>query len=188
MASAAVDGTTIFSPGRVRVRRFDRVGVVLGGAHTAAVGSAHGDRAVEAAPTAVAHARQLPDDLVIRLRAEARELDLGHGHESGHRQADARADDGRLRDRRVEHAGVAEPFEQTVGHAEHPAVVADVLADQDDALVAGHLRGQRVVDGCEHRHARHEMSPLVAACPIDRHDARRQFGALTRQPRTVVAR
>ena len=55
--------------------------------------------------------------------------------------------------------GVAEPVEQTVGHAEHPAVVADVLAEQDDAFVASHLRGERVVDGCEHRHARHEMSP-----------------------------
>ena len=49
--------------------------------------------------------------------------------------------------------------EQAVGHAEHATVVADVLAEQDHPLVASHLGGERVVDGREHRHARHEMSP-----------------------------
>ena len=171
---------------RVRVGRFDRVGVVLWSADTAAVGSAHGDRTMEAAPTPIAHARELPDDLVVRLRAEARELDLGHGHEPCYGQPDARADDGRFRDRRVEDPRIAESLEQPVGDPEHSTVVADVLAEQDDPFVAGHLGGQRVVDGREHRHGRQEMS---RPSPLSRSDpprACRQFGALTCQPRTVV--
>jgi hypothetical protein len=93
------------------------------------------------------------------LRAEAGELDLGNGYEPRHREADAGADDRRLRDRRVEHARIAELVEEPVGDAEDTAVVADVLAEQDDPFVASHLGGQRVVDGREHRHGRHEMSP-----------------------------
>ena len=97
----------------MRVRRLDRVGVVLGRADAAAVGGAHGDRAVEAAAAAVPHPRELADDLVVRLQAEAGELDLGHAAPARRpRGRPTGADDRRLRDRRVEHAARAEAVEQ----------------------------------------------------------------------------
>ena len=158
-ASAAVDGTTTLMPG-----------VCVYGASTESAWCS----GVRTPPPYAARTvtgqwkrlrlryrmpRQLPDDLVVRLRAEARELDLGDRHHARNREADARADDRRLRDRRVEHSGLTEPVEQTVGDPEDAAVVPDVLAEQDDAVVACHLVRHRVADGGEHRHARHEMLP-----------------------------
>ena len=150
-------------PGCVGERRLDRVGVVLGRAHTAAVRHADGDGAVEPAATAVAQPRHLTHDLVVRLRAEARELDLCDRHEARRGEAHARSDDRGLGDRRVEHARVAEPVEETVGDAEHAAVAADVLAEEDHAVVARHLVHDRVVDRGEHVHDRHDTS--AGACP-----------------------
>ncbi len=148
-------------PRSVRVGRLDRVGVQLGGAHTAAVGRAHGDRAVEAPAAAVAQPRELAHQLVVRLHREAAELDLGQGHQAGDREPDRRADDHRLGDRHVEHAVRAEPVERAVGGAEHATVRADVLTQEHDALVARHLVEDRLADRRQHGHARHE-TPSVA--------------------------
>ena len=69
---------------------------------------------------------------------------------------------------------VAEPSSSAVGGAEHAAVAADVLAEQDDALVARHLVEQRVADGREHGHARHETPPSSRPSVVGR---RRRSGA-----------
>ncbi len=145
-------------PGRVRVRRLDRVGVQFRRADATAVRGTHGDRALEPAPAAVPETRQLADELVVRLHGEAAELDLGERHEAGDREPDRRADDRRFRDGHVEHPAGTEAVERTVGGAEDPAVRADVLAEQHDPLVARHLVEDGLADRREHGHARHETS------------------------------
>ena len=56
------------------------------------------------------------------------------------------ADDHRLGHWRVDHPLVAELGPQAVGRQEHAALLADVLAEHDDALVAPHLVGKGVAD------------------------------------------
>ncbi len=53
-------------------------------------------------------------------------------------RADGGADEALLGDRRVDHALVAELLEEALRDAERPAEVADVLAEQEDALVLAH--------------------------------------------------
>ncbi len=62
--------------------------------------------------------------------------DRTHAHVSG---AYRGSDDRGLGDGRVDDAALAEAVEQTVGDFERAAVLPDVLADQDDALIARHL-------------------------------------------------
>ena len=65
------------------------------------------------------------------------------------------ADDAGLGERGVVHAVGAELVGEPVGGAEDAAELADVLAEHDDARVAAHLGPEGVVDGLDHRHARH---------------------------------
>src|SRR4029077_18844847 len=91
----------------------------------------------------------------------------GHRPKAVHRRPDRRADDHRLRERRVDHPVVAELRPQPIGRQEYAALLADVLAEHDDALVASHLLGERVADRLDERHERHyPASPASpAACP-----------------------
>ena len=90
------------------------------------------------------------DHLLERRVAERVELHLDHGPHAVHRHADRRADDPRLRERRVPDAVLAELRLQAVGHAEDAAERADVLAVDDDAVVGGHGVAQRGVQGAGH--------------------------------------
>ena len=63
--------------------------------------------------------------------------------------SDRGTDEPLLRDRRVQHAIRAELLEQSCGDAERAAVVADVLAEQEHAIVAAHRVGETVADGLE---------------------------------------
>src|SRR4051812_32348845 len=88
---------------------------------------------------AVPDARGLVDDLLERGRAEIRELHLRDRQQPTERGADGHSDDRRLRDRRVDDAVAAELLDETVGHTEHAATHADVLAEEDVSLIAPEL-------------------------------------------------
>ena len=75
-------------------------------------------------------------DLVERQQAEVDRHDLDDRAHPAERGADAGADEGRLRQRRVADPLGAELLEQALAHGEAAAVAADVLAHQEDALVA----------------------------------------------------
>ena len=85
--------------------------------------------------------------------------DRPHAHE---RRADRGADDRRLGDRRVDDPLLAELVVQPFGDLERAAVGADVLADDEDALVALHLLGERLADRFEIGDDRHQVSPSCA--------------------------
>ena len=86
------------------------------------------------------------DEVVPGAGDEVRELHLGdraHAHQRGAGRA---ADDRRLRERRVDHAPGAELLLEAERDLEGAAVDADVLAEDEDALVAPHLLPEAVAD------------------------------------------
>ena len=85
----------------------------------------------------------------------------------------ARADDPRLRERRVHDAVGAELLEEAVGDLERAAEDADVLAHQQHALVVAHLRAQAVGDRLQVGHLAHERCPLHGAAPSSSRISRR---------------
>ena len=82
---------------------------------------------------------------------EVRELDLGDRAQAVDGRTDRGADDHRLGERGVDHAIVAELAPQAVRGEEHAALLADVLAQDDDGLVAPHLLGHAVADRLDER-------------------------------------
>ena len=136
--------------------RLDRLRVVQRAVDAAAVRRADHHRHAEPVVRAVAHPRRLGHDLVERRVDEVRELDLGDRPQAVHRGADRRADDHRLGQRRVDDPVVAELGPQPVGGEEHAALLADVLAQDDDRLVAAHLLGHALADRLDERPDRHQ--------------------------------
>ena len=70
-------------------------------------------------------------------------------------------------DRRVQHALFAELLEQALGHGVGAAVRADVLAHEEDAVVAEHLFAQRLAQRVAHAHLSHRRAPwyvVAEAC------------------------
>ena len=67
------------------------------------------------------------DDLVVAAGDEVRELHLGHRPQSHQAGADGRPNDGRFRDRGIDHASFAEMLEHAGRYLERSAVDADVL-------------------------------------------------------------
>src|SRR6185503_13597942 len=72
---------------------------------------------------------------------------LGNGAHPHHRGAGAAAHDRSLGEGRVDHAPGAELLLEALRHLEGASVDADVLADDEDALVALHL-GAEAVRNC----------------------------------------
>jgi hypothetical protein len=139
--------------------------VVLDRADAAAERDADRDRHRDAALAAGVHLRELADDLVVRRVDEAVELDLAHRPVAAHRQADRGADDGRLRERGVHDAVLAEVLLQAVGDAEDAAELADVLAHHEDLRVVLHRAAQRLVERLGHGHDRHQCTAPSDAKP-----------------------
>ncbi len=94
----------------------------------------------------------LRDDLVEGRIDEAVELDLAHRAVAANRQTDRGADDGRLGQRRVDDAVLAEVLLQSVGDAKDAAEATDVLAHQEDLGVLLHRATQSLVEGLGHGH------------------------------------
>ena len=112
----------------------------------AAAGRADHQRDAEVAVRAIPDARGLRHDLVERGVDEVGELDLGDRQQAVERHPDRDADDAGLGERGVDDPMLAELRHPAVGDPEDAAAGADVLTQQDDALVVGDLVVQRVAD------------------------------------------
>ena len=150
LASAGVDGATIFQPG---VRRNHISGHWLWNgpaaeqpvrrAGGAAIGEAH-DHRHGPAPAPV-QLGGVVDQRVEAARQEVGELHLDDRAHPVDRRADRAADDRRLGERRVHAAQVAEGLGQAARDAEGAAVpAAHVLAEHEDALVGRHRLAERL--------------------------------------------
>src|SRR5208282_1001840 len=98
---------------------------------------------------AVVRLRGHVDDLIKSAADEVHELELGHGAQSRKSGAEGSADDGRLRNRRINHTRGAEAVDEAVGDFEGAAVDADVLTQAKDTRVALHLLPDSLADGFE---------------------------------------
>ena len=130
----------------MRIKRLDRLRVIERTVDRAAPRHADHHRHAPRAIRAIAHPSGFVDDLLESGRAEVRELHLGDGQEAAQRGADGNTDDARFRDGRVDDPIGAELFDEAVGHAEDAAAHADILAEEDEPLVAAELALERVVD------------------------------------------
>src|SRR3954454_12233929 len=142
-------------PGDVGEDRIQRLRVLRRRADARAVHRSDDHRRHGLAAEHVAELRGLVEDLVQADAHEVDEHELRDRAQARGGRAGRRAHDRRLADRRVEDA-VGEPRVEALGDAEHAApgvVVArragaadDVLAEDDDRLVALHLLPERLVD------------------------------------------
>ena len=132
--------------------------VVQRAVDAAAVRRADGHGAAERAVGAVAHPRRLATIWLKAGKMKSANWISGTGRRPFDGGADRDADDHRLGERRVHHAVAAELVEQAVGGQEDAALLADVLAQDDDRLVAAHLLGQRLADRLDVRHDGHQPS------------------------------
>ena len=105
----------------------------------------------------------LVDDLVHGARDEVGEVHVDDRHEAGDGRAQRRADDGRLRDRRVQHALGAELVHEPLRHAERQAE-HDVLTDAVHARIAAHLLAKREVQRVADVEQRHASVPSTNSC------------------------
>src|SRR5438067_2720761 len=94
-------------------------------------------------------------DLLERRIRETVELHLADRLEPVDRQADPRSDDARLRERCVDDALLAKLLLELVGDTEHAAGLADVLTQDDDAIVALHAIAQGLVQTLRERDRGH---------------------------------
>ena len=93
--------------------------------------------------------RRHGDDRVEGTRDEVRELELDDRALPHPRRSDRGADEALLRDGRVDHAVRSELLVQAGGDPERAAEDADVLAEDEDALVVAHRVLQRSADRVE---------------------------------------
>jgi len=124
--------------------RLDALRMVQPAADAAAVGRADDHWAVPVAAGAVVDQRRLVHDLVEGGEDVVRELDLADRVHPGHRRADPDRDDAQLGQRGVDHTVRAVLIKQADGRAEDAAARADVLAGDEDAIVALHLLVHRL--------------------------------------------
>src|SRR5258708_364805 len=141
--------------GHVRVKRLDRLRVIETTMNPAAKRRADDHRHGVVAVGAIASSRGLADDLVEGGVYEVSELDFCDGDEAVERRSDGDPADGRLGQRCVENTRFAEARVKPVGGAEHSALAADVLAHDEDAVVALHLLAAGGRHSPDHPHLRH---------------------------------
>ncbi len=78
-------------------------------------------------------------NVVEGLVDEPRELHLGDRPETIHCHPDRHPHDARLAQRRIQRALLTVGLQQPIGHAEDPTVQADILAQDDHAVILLHL-------------------------------------------------
>src|SRR5204863_283204 len=109
---------------------------------------------------------------VVGARNEVDELHLGHGPQAHVRRAGRGADDRRFRDRRVDHALLAELLREPFGDLEGTAVCPDVLTKNEDAGVALHLLPQPLSQGAGAAavvpKSKGNVTRIRTACPLAR--------------------
>jgi hypothetical protein len=107
----------------------------------------------------------LVHERVHRQRHEVAEHDLDHRPQAGHGAAERGARQRELGDGRVDHAAGAEALPESRRDGEHAAGGGHVLAEEEHALVALELVGQRLADrGAEvERHGAYSRARVMAA-------------------------
>ena len=133
-----------FQPGDVGEARLRILGVEGAARETAARGEADGDGHRRAG--AVALLGGDGHQVVPRAGDEVGELHLGDRAHAHDRRPGAASDDRRLRERRIDHPPLPELLLEALRDLEGSAVDADVLTDDEDALVALHLLPEPVRD------------------------------------------
>ena len=98
----------------------------------------------------------LLDELLHRQRHEVLVHDLDDRAHAGDGRADAGSDDRHLGDRRVAHALGPELVEHPLRDAHRAAHLGDVLAHDEDVVVAAHRLAHRVAHGLPVGHRRHQ--------------------------------
>ena len=124
--------------------RFHALRVVEPAAHAATLWGPQHHRSVELPRGSIPDTRRLSDDLVDRRPDEVGELDFCDGAHTVHCGAEGDACDGRLGQGRVNHTLCPELFEEAVCSEEHSAARADILAHDENSIVAAHLFPHRV--------------------------------------------
>src|ERR1700682_4306737 len=112
---------------------------------------------------AVMRRRYHIDDLIEGAADEVHELEFGHGAQSGESSSEGSAYDGRLRNRRIDHALGAESVDEAVGNFEGATVDTDVLAQTKDGWVALHFLPDSLADGFEIGDDGHELRSVPRA-------------------------
>ena len=134
----------------------EALAVLRGGAEAGAVHGADHHRGHRLAAEHVLELGGLVEDLVEADPHEVDEHQLGDGAQPGGGGTHGGTDEAALGDRRIQHAIAAELGHQPLGDTERaaPGVVlaggtqaaGDVLAHDDDAMIALHLLGEGLVD------------------------------------------
>lgn len=129
--------------------------MVLDSADATRVRDADHHRQREASPGAVAQLGDVRGDLLEGGVREGVELHFHHGPEAAHRHADGQSDDAGLGQRGVEAPLLAEVACQSVGDPEDTAEGADVLAEDEYALVLTQCVAKSGVQRLRHRDLGH---------------------------------
>ena len=126
------------------------------------------------------------DQLVERERDEVDEHDLQHGPQARLCGADRHPRDGRLADRRVDHARRAELLGQA-GSGRVGRALGDVLAEHEDACIGSHGGGERTGDRLDVGGLSHRRRPSGRSARPPGTDSRGRTAPLPprlRRPRT----
>ena len=127
--------------------------------HAAAVAGSDHQRTGQLAVRHVAKLRHFIGDIVEADGEEVGEHDFRDRPQSRHRRAHRGAENRLFGDRRVAHAQRSELLVEADRRLEHAARLGDVLAQEDDALVALHLLGDAARDGVAIGQFRHAQPP-----------------------------
>ena len=145
-------------PRHVREHRLERLRVLRRDLHGRAARAAEHDRHRELPGRHLVDLRRVVDDLIDRDEREVEGHELDDRTQPDHGRADADAGEAHLRDRRVDHAPLREVLQQALRHLVRALVVPDLLAHEEDVVVAIHLLAHRLVERLAHADDRH-VSP-----------------------------
>ena len=125
-------------------------------AHPAAIARTDHQRTSQLAIRHVAHLRHFVGDIVETDGQEISEHDFSDRSQARHRGPHGSAKDGLLGDGRISHTERPELLVQPDRCLEHAASLADILAEEDDAVIAFHFLRDAARYGvtiCQFRHA-----------------------------------
>src|ERR1700687_3583906 len=124
---------------------FEALAVLRAELMSAALGRANDYRHCGLTTEHVVYFRRTIDHLIHREQREVYSHQFDYRSEPAHRGADPRADNSQFGDRSIADALFAVNGEQSVGDLECAAEVADLLAHDEDPLVAVEFLTQRLV-------------------------------------------
>jgi hypothetical protein len=144
--------------GHVRVEALERLGMLGPELQRRAARSSEDDRHADLPARHVAHLGGRVDDLVDGQQREVPGHHLDDRTEADHRGADADAGEPQLGDGRVDHPLGTELLEESTAHLVGAVVLRDLLAHQEDPVVALHLLAEGVIQGVAVGERRHDQA------------------------------